>query len=271
MSGGESPVEVEQDHELDQWWTGRNLARWLVAWAGLKPGMNVIEPAAGAGAIAREISHDVNLTCVEIDARLALALEEVRVARPPNRTRVIIADALRLGWSHRFDVLISNTPYSKPIAGIDSLFAAKALEIADRTVLLVSESFFHTKRRYERVWSKCRLTRVAHFVERPSFTVAAGKPGPMTDYVAVELVPGFGVSCATHEWVRGFGGKGTRDLRKRRVRDGTGGSLGRPRTTRRMLRELLRRVALGREGLEELEAIKRRAALRLGLETEPGE
>lgn len=167
--------------------------------------MHVIEPAAGAGAIAREIPHDVHLTCVEIDLRLEKTLRWIEAKRPEGSTRVVIGDALQLGWSPRFDVGITNPPYSKPVAGIDSLFAAKMFSICDRVVLLVSESFFHTRRRYERVWRHCRLTRVAHFVDRLTFTVAKDAPGPITDYVAVELVPGFGPSFASHEWVYGLG------------------------------------------------------------------
>lgn len=92
---------------LQQFFTPPDLARALAAKAAIRPGHLVLEPSAGAGALARAAADaGGTVTCVELDETLRAQLEtefELSVAR----------DFLTLTPVPSFDRVLMNPPFEK--------------------------------------------------------------------------------------------------------------------------------------------------------------
>jgi predicted RNA methylase len=68
---------VDAKKAMQQFFTPAGLAAQVVAAASLAPGLRVLEPSAGAGALARAARNlGARVDCIELDAALAVALVE---------------------------------------------------------------------------------------------------------------------------------------------------------------------------------------------------
>jgi protein-L-isoaspartate O-methyltransferase len=103
----------------------------LVDLAELKPGMEVLEPSAGRGAIATALAErGAVVDCVEREAEHAAALEQTGVARA-----VTVADFLAVPAAPKYDRVVMNPPFTK---GADVQHVTHALRFLKPDGLLVA-------------------------------------------------------------------------------------------------------------------------------------
>ncbi|MFD8609428.1 RsmD family RNA methyltransferase [Streptomyces sp. NPDC059631] len=103
----------------------------LIALADLQPGMTVLEPSAGSGAIATAAAaRGAIVDCIEQDPRYATDLSETHAAR-----RVQVADFLTIPAEPRFDRILMNPPFTR---GTDMAHVTHALRFMKPDGLLVS-------------------------------------------------------------------------------------------------------------------------------------
>ncbi|MGW6600482.1 class I SAM-dependent methyltransferase [Streptomyces sp. NPDC055036] len=103
----------------------------LFALAGLKPGMTVLEPSVGSGAIATAAAaRGAIVDCIEQDAGYATVLSGTRVAR-----RVQVADFLTTPAEPCYDRVLMNPPFTH---GTDMAHVTHALQFLNPDGLLVS-------------------------------------------------------------------------------------------------------------------------------------
>ena len=172
--------------ELDQWFTRPKVADAFAAWAKIEPGMRVLEPSAGEGALLKS-APEAEWTAVELDTARAEWIERHGWAK-----EVVNADFLRAasGLIDRFgafDLVHQNPPYSK---GLDTEFVLACIEyrLAPRTTALLATNFLHSDSRSKKIWRWARLTRLGILSTRPQFGVAGGdSDGPKRDYCFFEL------------------------------------------------------------------------------------
>ena len=113
-------VTTEKERGLDFFPTPVDLARRLCDAAGIKPGMRVLEPSAGEGAIALEIAkRGASVTAIEIDLlraeRCAAALNAF-AGRPGQILTTITGDFMQrrsIMPLASFDAVVMNPPFSK--------------------------------------------------------------------------------------------------------------------------------------------------------------
>jgi 16S rRNA (adenine1518-N6/adenine1519-N6)-dimethyltransferase len=92
-----------------------NLARAIVADAGIEPGDRVVEVGAGLGSLTVALAEvAAEVVAVEADRSLVQALREV--VGDDDRVRVVEGDALRMDWSAELRGtpwrMVSNLPYN---------------------------------------------------------------------------------------------------------------------------------------------------------------
>lgn len=202
IPGADVPT-VTSNTQLDQWPTPYWLARWLVDWAQIEDGSVILEPGAGYGNIVRACPVSCTPVAVELDPRYEPYL---RAAHP--KAVVAIGDYLQWQppdwWNADRAVGLGNTPYSKPVRNVGSLFIQKTLTLTKRAVFLTYATVFHTAIRHEHIWQRAVLDRVCHLIDRPRFDDGTGT-SPKTDYVVIELHSNKGwigqPSQAVHSWV----------------------------------------------------------------------
>ncbi|MGW3196257.1 methyltransferase [Streptomyces sp. NPDC001118] len=103
----------------------------LVELANLRPGMEVLEPSAGSGAIATAVAGTgAVVDCIERDLGYAAVLEESGVAR-----NLRVADFLAVPAEPRYDRVVMNPPFTR---GTDMQHVEHALRFLKRDGLLVS-------------------------------------------------------------------------------------------------------------------------------------
>ncbi|MFF4409472.1 class I SAM-dependent methyltransferase [Streptomyces sp. NPDC001404] len=103
----------------------------LIALADLEPGMTVLEPSAGSGAIATAAAaRGAIVDCIERDPGYATVLSDAHVAR-----RVQVADFLTIPVEPRFDRVLMNPPFTR---GTDMAHVTHALRFLKPNGLLVS-------------------------------------------------------------------------------------------------------------------------------------
>lgn len=103
----------------------------LIALAALEPGMTVLEPSAGSGAIATAAAaRGAIVDCIERDPGYATVLSDTHVAR-----RVQVADFLTVPAEPRFDRVLMNPPFTR---GTDMAHVTHALRFLKPNGLLVS-------------------------------------------------------------------------------------------------------------------------------------
>lgn len=189
---------------VGQWWSPPWLAAELAQWAGLAAPApagrrwRVLDAGAGRGALSlAALEHDVDVTMVERDARLAAKLEQTVVAHYPERSRVRCGDYLApLGhqqalFSHElmrgFDVVLSNPPWE---GDLPERFIDRALGAAGRVCAIVPLNMLCGGARAS-FWRSVQLTRVRALPHRPRF---AGARGGMRDVMLIEVRPATGSS-----------------------------------------------------------------------------
>jgi len=172
--------------ELDQWFTRPKVAEAFADWARIRPGMRVLEPSAGEGALLKS-APDARWTAVELDPARA-----EWVQRHGWAEEVVNANFLRVapelvGRFGRFDLVHQNPPYSN---GLDTDFVLACIEhrLAPRITALLATNFLHSDRRAKTIWRWAKLTRLGVLSTRPQFGVAGGSSdGPKRDYCFFEL------------------------------------------------------------------------------------
>lgn len=169
---------------LSQWFTQPELARRIVDWADIPRDANVLEPSAGEGAfLAPLVGRCAQIWAVEIDPRYASALR----ATYPG-IMVATKDFLDVSPSDslRIDLAIGNPPYEK---NQDLSHVCHMLRFAPRLVLLLRLMFLAGERRYESLWTRATLRRLAVLPRRPPFK-GDGDMGARSDYGVFEIVRG---------------------------------------------------------------------------------
>lgn len=124
-----------------------NLARAIVADAGIAPGDRVLEIGAGLGSLTVALAAaGARVLAVETDRGVARALEEV--VGPFPQVRVVEADAMRSDWAALLEpgpwAMVSNLPYNvsvpllldllEDIQAIDRFLVMVQLEVGERLV-----------------------------------------------------------------------------------------------------------------------------------------
>ncbi|MFI8091509.1 class I SAM-dependent methyltransferase [Streptomyces sp. NPDC086080] len=103
----------------------------LIALADLEPGMTVLEPSAGSGAIATAaVARGAIVDCIERDPGYATDLSDRHVAR-----RVQVADFLTIPANPGYDRVLMNPPFTR---GTDMAHVTYALRFLKPDGLLVS-------------------------------------------------------------------------------------------------------------------------------------
>ncbi|MFJ4622187.1 methyltransferase [Streptomyces sp. NPDC088812] len=103
----------------------------LIALAALEPGMTVLEPSAGSGAIATAAAaRGAIVDCIERDPGYATVLSDTHVAR-----RVQVADFLTTPANPSYDRVLMNPPFTR---GTDMAHVTHALRFLKPDGLLVS-------------------------------------------------------------------------------------------------------------------------------------
>jgi len=123
--------------------TPPDIAGQMLDLAVVRPGMTVLEPSAGHGAIAdaiRERCPEAALTCIEINPTLSQLLETKGHTLHPDAH-----DFLALDEGEVYDRVIQNPPF-EGLADVEHVLAAyKHLKPAGRLVSVMSESPFFRK------------------------------------------------------------------------------------------------------------------------------
>lgn len=171
----------------DRYFTAAKLAERIAEWAQIEPGMTVLEPSAGEGALVKPaLARGAHVVAIELQAEQVGKLKALRL----NREQLSVFQANFLDWrlapSAQFDLALMNPPFSD---GADGRHVAHASRQAKRVVALVRTNFEHTAGRWLSCMQYVRITRKVVLVPRPP---PFGGPGdknesPMSDYVVLEL------------------------------------------------------------------------------------
>jgi predicted RNA methylase len=110
LAGILAATRVTSARERDQWYpTPGDVIGELLAAAGLCPGLEVLEPSAGEGAIAAAVAEaGCTVDCVELDSRRAQAIERTGVAR-----EVRCGDFLAVPPRRGYDAVVMNPPFAR--------------------------------------------------------------------------------------------------------------------------------------------------------------
>lgn len=179
--------------ELSQYDTPRYLAERMARFAGVKAEMKVLEPSAGTGALARVASAmGASVQCVEID---------------PGRAAFLRADGFGVHegdfltahndpcWHLRADLALMNPPYED---GQDLGHVLQALTFAPRVVAMLPLGNLDGVDRYDRLWRKHTLSRLAVLVRR--FKAPGSEHGGQRPFGVFEILPGKQDVQQTIEW-----------------------------------------------------------------------
>ena len=198
---------------IDQFFTPEPLARRIVEWVKVRPGMRVLEPSAGAGVFVRLLREQgVRVCAVEQDHRLCEKLAAEFDGDRDVMVRRADFEQLRPPGEKGFDLVVMNPPYGSRklgTAGMAVRHVALALEHAPRVVALAAASFEHTVEAFKLVFSKAFVSRRVALVGRPRFEGPDDKgETPKRDYAVLELYRrdaaigrGPDPSVATERWL----------------------------------------------------------------------
>lgn len=200
--------EDERARALSQWYTERQLAERVCAWAvqGLEPprALRLLEPTAGEGALVRPFFSGVveQRTGVRVERALAIDIDprNVKILKALQRLKKFsglkVQQAEFVTWSCEqvavnsqklFDLCVMNPPYEN---GMDVACLRGACMLAERVVaILRSDVLFSRARR--QFWDKHRVVRRVNLSERPSYLEPWVEPGEeatgMTDFVVLQV------------------------------------------------------------------------------------
>lgn len=175
-----------RDPERSQWYTPPAVASRLWAWCSVpsRPGVSVLEPSAGDGALVRPILADLR----SVTRVVMYEVDPVRVAQLRALSSPLCALEVR-PWSFpdddspgSFELAVLNPPYERDQ---DVDFILHATRHARETVGLYRSAMVHGTGRYNRLWRWVDIRRVAWLSGRPRF---GGDFSPLTDFVALQLV-----------------------------------------------------------------------------------
>jgi len=110
LAGILAATRVTSARQRDQWYpTPAEVIDELLAAAGLCPGLEVLEPSAGEGAIAAAVAEaGCAVDCVELDSGRAQAIERAGVAREVRR-----GDFLALPPRPVYHAVVMNPPFAR--------------------------------------------------------------------------------------------------------------------------------------------------------------
>ena len=183
--------------EWSQWFTPRDLAARIVAWAGVHPGQRVLEPSAGDGSFVTPLlDAGATVTAVDIDRANVSQLVGMRGRRHFD---LRCFNFLMLDDIGAHDVAVMNPPYED---GQDLAHVLHALTFAPRVVALLRLVFLAGLERHRELWSKHSLTRVAILSGRPAFGGPCTESGAKSDFAVFEILRGRRSvpSIASVEW-----------------------------------------------------------------------
>jgi predicted RNA methylase len=131
LASGEVVTLREKRQQAQYFPTPAAVVQRLIELADLKPGMEVLEPSAGSGAVAAAVAASgAVVDCIERDPGYAAALAEAGVARTLH-----VADFLTVPAEPRYDRVVMNPPFTK---GADIAHVEHALRFLKPDGLLVS-------------------------------------------------------------------------------------------------------------------------------------
>jgi predicted RNA methylase len=133
---------VSLKQELQQFYTPPDLARRVITLAGIVPGLTVLEPSAGRGALAAEALLAGGLVdCVEIDARNVVMLCSTPYAG------VVEGDFLAQAPKRSWDRVVMNPPFTRDQDVKHVLHALRFVKAGGRLVAIMSAGItFRTTR-----------------------------------------------------------------------------------------------------------------------------
>lgn len=135
--------------EADQWFpTPAAVVDMLVVLAHLEPGLEVLEPSAGEGAIAVPVAAEgCAVDCVELHEGRAAGLESAGVAR-----KVIAGDFLTVPPRAEYDRVIMNPPFTRLADAKHVLHALQFIKPGGLLVSVMSNgASYRSGKAYERI------------------------------------------------------------------------------------------------------------------------
>lgn len=173
---------------VGQFWTPAPVARAFAAWAGIEPGMRVIDLGSGLGALSHAaLDRGARVTAVEVDERL---VERTRGALEVRGAVLIHRDVLTTDRRQTaidcsrgsFDLAVSNPPWEQDLV---ERFFEEMLARAPRAAAITPASILHGVER-SRFWRAHEVRRLRFLRSRPSFDPTA-RGGGKRDVIFIEL------------------------------------------------------------------------------------
>lgn len=123
---------VDTKKQMQQFFTPPETAEYVIERAELEPGMSVLEPSAGEGALAvRARDEGAIVTCIEFDPALTKKLEALRLS-------VSNGDFLETTPNQQFDRVVMNPPFTKGQDVDHVTHAFKFVKTGGRLVAIMS-------------------------------------------------------------------------------------------------------------------------------------
>lgn len=106
---------VDRRQQFQFFETPGAVARKLIEAAGVRPGMRVLEPSAGRGAIVREVPAECPLSAIELDPKHGFALADacLKFIGKGEAEGVAGRDFLAYPPREAFDAVVMNPPFSR--------------------------------------------------------------------------------------------------------------------------------------------------------------
>jgi predicted RNA methylase len=163
---------------LSQWHTPQWMASRMVEWVENKS-RPILDPCAGGGAIAHEaVISGLDVTVCEIDPEWCNFMREDIIF---HDTIVSCKDFLSVESHKDFSAVVMNPPFEH---GQDWLFIKHALRLAPQVITVLRTQALHGVERFEQVWSKNHVDKIALCVRRPKFGPGNGAK---SDFCVVDI------------------------------------------------------------------------------------
>lgn len=150
---------TNQRKEFDFFPTPSDIVQQMIDLAGLKAGMNILEPSAGDGSIVSQlISHGLNIEAYEINPKMEKYLSQIKEKEP--EFQFTIANFLNVNPVQRYDRVLMNPPFSKQQDLDHVQHALKFLKPNGTLIAIMSESaFFRENNKTIHFWSGAMKNR----------------------------------------------------------------------------------------------------------------